>query len=313
MSSKIVLHVGMPKTGTTSFQMFLANNDMDNFFFPATRPNPNRRLLINEWCVHRFLSKALRSGNYSEVINRIREFVKISSDRSILLSDESIFTYWHKFGFEGMSSIAKDIEKLDLEMNIVLVKRNWLDFAISFYKEYQKHYVVGSSFKMPKMPFDEWIISRDALLLKDNLNRIEKEISSIKSINLKVFEYSQNINESIYSYLGVPTYTNSNKLSNVSFSNEATEILRLSNGFDYSTDAKELLVYLLLDYVDDSYDVKSLRRRILRGTNELGHFLNMLGYFSPQKSTVFKIVESEFQNQRKKLLHKHRDFTKRAF
>jgi hypothetical protein len=176
------------------------------------------------------------------------------------------------------------------------VKREWNEFIIAFYKEYQKHYTESNLRFLARrtMKFDDWVENPLTQKLHETYLNLEHQLLQCKMIDTRSYRYSSHINNQILADIGIVSEKKDIPKENTSFSNVDSEILRLFNQWHYSKNAKEALISLLIPKEFDlsSYSLKSLGERTNSGYLELTYFLRMLQYFIPQKSKEF-VVETE--------------------
>jgi hypothetical protein len=182
------------------------------------------------------------------------------------------------------------------------VKRPWIDWALSFYKENQKHITNDKRLHDRLLEYEDWLVDPRTLRLKKAFESIELMIASIDSIKIISFEYVPDINRQILSSITQEAHKEEIKVINKAFDNETAEHLRIFNQFKYPHYTKELLLYLLLNQPTlESYDSEVLVERMSRGVIHLERYLRLLDYFQPQNSQEFQVDMTQFILQGEKI------------
>ncbi len=129
---KLILHVGTPKTGTTSIQVYLDKKQrklrLKGILYPNRFHNPNAPK--HQWFERNLVSGNAESlvDNFTDIINHVEEHT-----HTILLSSEGIYNHWWDFSQESKALL--------LELNNLFNVEIWawfrdpLVFAESFYKQ----------------------------------------------------------------------------------------------------------------------------------------------------------------------------------
>ena len=129
---KLILHVGTPKTGTTSVQAYLDKKQrklrIKGILYPNRFHNPNAPK--HQWFERNLVSGNVASfvDNFTDIINHVEEHT-----HTILLSSEGIYNHWWDFPQESKALLLELNRLFDVE--IWAWFRDPLAFAESFYKQ----------------------------------------------------------------------------------------------------------------------------------------------------------------------------------
>ena len=146
---ELILHIGIPKTGTTSLQRFfsdnrevLARNGVDYLQF-----TPQQKEAFAKWRNGCFLSRYCRAlASREPISNRVSDFEEnykrladaLKGDRRILLSDEN-FTTFSAMAYEGRT----DPEKYWRELSYIVNELGVTNTTLILYLRRQDKYVVS--------------------------------------------------------------------------------------------------------------------------------------------------------------------------
>lgn len=151
----VYLHIGLPKTGTTAIQYFLAHNrevlQKHNACFPdfglrRTRVNPfrNAYFIINTFeksIGDRDLSRP--EEQYQAILDQIGELGKQYG--RVILSDESLWRFGDGFP-DFWRKLRDDLKKRALDLRVIVYLRRQDNFVLSFYRQKVKGIRTGLSF-----------------------------------------------------------------------------------------------------------------------------------------------------------------------
>ncbi len=129
---KLILHVGTPKTGTTSVQVYLDKKQRKlrskGVLYPNRFHNPNAPK--HQWFERNLVAANIESllDNFKDIINHVEEHT-----HTILLSSEGIYNNWWDFPEESKAILSELNGLFDVEVWVWF--RDPLAFAESFYKQ----------------------------------------------------------------------------------------------------------------------------------------------------------------------------------
>lgn len=123
-SKKIVFHVGMPRTGTTSIQTFFTQNKIENLNFPKIYKN-------EENTGHFHLGDAILH-NSNDVLNLIEKNLDESSNDLIFFSSERLISEvaQHPLVFKSFFS---ELKRMNYEVHVLCFLREIDEFCWSMY------------------------------------------------------------------------------------------------------------------------------------------------------------------------------------
>lgn len=240
-NTKILLHVGTPKTATTTIQHLLHDNReflLENgYCYPFSNENPPK---------HQWMVSSLNIVDIDTFINNLERALQQSNSatHTLILSSEGIFNHWQDFPNE-----SKDFLKILQEVfsvEILLVFRDQVSFTKSYYKQILKNPQIkgiesyGKDITIPQLLKDKWFLN--------HLNYFDF-VKSCGLIfgkeNMKIFKYERNIVETILKYLKLDIKTEDVKSENISLSTISCELLRVINRYNLTqTDKQEVLQHI---------------------------------------------------------------------
>ena len=143
----VYLHIGMPKTGSTSLQKFLFANRIqlleEGYLYPITGTKEIGQ--IWDRYSHNSLSKQLETKH--DVWEQLQQEIEISKAQNIVISSE-FFTYPKRF-FDNTNSIKKIRTYLqNYSVKIIIYLRDQVDFLQSLYAQMIKSNLQDSSIKI---------------------------------------------------------------------------------------------------------------------------------------------------------------------
>ena len=245
IDTKIILHAGTPKTGTTSLQ-FLLDQKHEALL--------EQGILYPKYCLntnppkHQWLVTFLKENNFDALFNYLQEIfieAKEKQAETIVLSTEGIFNHWWDFSPEAKEILHVIAKKIDLELYVVF--REPSSFLESFYKQNLKNpqntaaKCYGKDWSLEEMMKDKWFMKH-----MDYLGFLQELENLIGKQSIKVFSYSKKIVETILHNIGFTDLTTLNiEKENLGQSSIAIELLRVLNRYNLSSKHKEEAVNML--------------------------------------------------------------------
>ncbi len=155
--SELILHIGTPKTGSTSLQAFFCDNratfKKNEVYYP--RFTPQHKDVCAIWRNGCFLSRyCLALASNEEISNQVSKFEEnynkladaLKENNRVLLSDENFTTFSNRI-FKGrhdpktywgvLDRVAKKLEINKITFIVYLRRQD--DFAVSLWKEHVKY------------------------------------------------------------------------------------------------------------------------------------------------------------------------------
>jgi hypothetical protein len=137
MSLDFIIHVGSPKTGTSSLQFFLNKNasllKLLGFYYPMHDYDPNG---ISGG--HHLFAKSILDNDLSKSLEILSLYKKESKGKTVLLSSESLYGCYRNLS--KVLSIYK--------VRIVIFTRNPIDYLVSNYCQVVKRHGFTDSFEV---------------------------------------------------------------------------------------------------------------------------------------------------------------------
>jgi len=240
-SLKLIIHVGTPKTGTTSFQVYLDNKQRKlkklGILYPNRSHNPDAPK--HQWLEKNLVRTHSQNllDNFKGVLNDVDE-----NTHTILLSSEGIYNHWWDFPIES-KTLLLEISKL-FEVNIWIWFREPLGFAESFYKQCMRNPAVesidcyGKDLSFAEILKDPWFSKH-----LDYMSFVNECDSLFGESAVSLFEYQQDTVRTVSQLLGLSTqHDNPTPRKNMSMNDTTAELYRVVNRLHLSAKEKEKLV-----------------------------------------------------------------------
>jgi len=192
---KLILHVGTPKTGTTSIQAYLDKKQRKlrskGILYPNRFHNPDAPK--HQWFERNLMTANTESllDNFKDVLNHVEEHT-----HTILLSSEGIYNNWWDFPSESKALLFELNQFFDVE--IWAWFKEPLAFAESFYKQCMRNPQVdhircyGRDLSFSEVLADPWFIQHldymgfinecDALFGKDSVHVFDAQKDTVKAV-----------------------------------------------------------------------------------------------------------------------------------
>lgn len=248
MEKTLYLHIGTPKTGTTSIQHFCYNNRealLENGFlypeFPFVYSNKGKYrnglfleavFFDNEGT----RQKEQEEENFIKGLEMLKELFK--THNNIILSDEGIWTacFNRKRGRPLMRRLKEAAEKAGYNIKIIVYLRRQDDFLLSWYNQIIKHNITSKN----TLTWEEYFDNYNKYIKLDYFNCLKKleHIFGKENIIARRFDKNYFKNNSLVSdFLDIFGITkdsgfqeDENPDFNKKISENACEIKRIING-----------------------------------------------------------------------------------
>jgi hypothetical protein len=254
---KLILHVGTPKTGTTSIQTYLSKKQRKlrgkGVLYPHNlEVSNNPSAPAHQWFEKNLVTTHVENflANFSNVISQIK-----SDTHTIILSSEGIYNYWWDFPIES-KSVLRALTRL-FEINIWVWFREPVAFIESYYKQCIRNPQVTSNPCYGKdLSFAE-MLEVDWFSRHLDYRGFVEECSIIFGQNsVSTFEYNGDVVQQVSQLLGLATaHDNPTPRQNNSLNHVAISLLRGINHYDVKAKDKERLMPFLkeINSIMESY------------------------------------------------------------
>ena len=274
---KIILHIGTPKTATTTLQHLLHSNRKflleNGYCYPFSNENPPK---------HQWMVSSLKQYDSKTFLQNLEiAFTQTEEDTdTVILSSEGIFNHWYDFPQESKRFLNALQEVFDVE--ILLVLRDQVSFTKSYYKQVLKNPQIknidsyGKDISLSQLLKDKWFLKH-----LDYFSFVQSCKSIFTQSNIEIFKYENDIMERILKYLNLDIKIENVKSENVSLSTISCELLRVINRYNLSAiDKKEAIQCISTfdkvvtpyskDDVLDETSVEYIKKLTLESNSKLG-------------------------------------------
>ncbi|MGH8559564.1 MAG: hypothetical protein ACRESZ_19360, partial [Methylococcales bacterium] len=275
--SKIILHAGTPKTGTTSMQFFLANRHADlklqGYLYPSNYSDtyePKHQLLVS----------ALLDNDVNSLIEEFHKILKQLTNgiSTIILSTEGIYNHWFDFSQEAKYNLT--VIDNYFELNLWVWLREPCHFIESLYCQYLKNQKLprvacyGQNWTLNEMLNNSWFTKH-----LDYLGFIYEIDALLGKDKIKIFPHQENNIGVLGEQLNIDYDSNTNSRENIKFCKTTVELLRIINRHSLGQpDRCAVLQHLTkIDSILSSYRHESMidetTRRLILELSALGLFV----------------------------------------
>lgn len=197
MQKKLFLHVGPPKTGTTTLQHFLAAN-RDQLFeagivYPLEEPSHWKLALCSGLTMWPWTVDESTTCSWEAIRQASSEYF----DKDLLLSSESFSYAFLPNKKESSAHFLNQIKSLGREIHVIIYLRRQDLWIESYFIEYLKHYGKGG--------FEFFFAERKDSLYYDRVLSFWASIAEKNCLNVRVFEQGQmqNFRSDFLQWLGI--------------------------------------------------------------------------------------------------------------
>lgn len=280
--NQLYLHIGTPKTGTTSIQNFCRDNtDMLHSLGYDYPDMPYRYSRASHLRNAHFLAGYLHDEDgkrdYGQEENRVQEAFAYLRERfeqynRIILSDEGIWNRSLKEDCLLWKRIQKELKKGDIAIKVIVYLRPQYDYMYSWWNQRIKAGMWSES----RLTWEEMLQKSHVLALDyyDVLEHIAGFVGK-ENIVVRMFDRSQFLEGSLYrdfqQIVGLPRrndYYISDELHNTSLNRNNSEIKRILNGLpDLDTQTNVWfrdLLKALSGYMPDEVNYSMFNREQMR-------------------------------------------------
>jgi len=241
---KLILHVGTPKTGTTSLQSYFDKKQSKLRRKGILYPHNLEKLKHPTAPRHHWFERNLVSENFDYFLENFKNIIAQvqQNTHTIILSSEGIYNHWWDFSDESKSAISQLGDLFDTQVWGWF--REPLEFVESYYKQcirnpkIEGNLCYGRDLSIEQMLDIEWFARH-----LDYQGFVEQCEGILGEHTVSAFEYKGDVVREVLEKLGLNTpHDNPTPRQNKSLNNQTLALLRSINCFDLSAKDKELLM-----------------------------------------------------------------------
>ena len=269
---KLIIHVGTPKTGTTSLQTYLNKKQRKlrgkGVLYPHNlEKSQNPTAPKHQWFEKNLVTVHLQNflENFKNIISQVNK-----DTHSIILSSEGIYNYWWDFPKESKDILCELSKLFDIEIWVWF--REPLEFIESYYKQcirnpqIENNPCYGKDLSFAEMLGIEWF--------SQHLN-YQGFVTECQTLfgknNVSVFKYEGDVVQEVIQKLGLKTpHDNPTPRQNKSLNSASIALLRTINDYDVKAKDKERLMPhlkeingILDNYANDTLIDEESRKKVL--------------------------------------------------
>jgi len=270
---KLIIHVGTPKTGTTSLQTYLEKRQRKLRGKGIIYPHNLEKIQNPTAPKHQWFEKNLVTTNLESFLENFKNIIsQVKKDtHTIILSSEGIYNYWWDFPDES-KDILSELSKL-FDIDVWVWFREPLVFIESYYKQCIRNpQVANNSCYGKDLSFAE-MLNIDWFSQHLNYQGFVSECQILfGKNNVSVFKYEGDVVQEVIQKLGLATpHDNPTPRENKSLNCASIELLRTINHYDIKAKDKALLMPhlkeingILESYANDTLIDEESRKRVLK-------------------------------------------------
>lgn len=269
----LVIHAGIPKTGTTSLQTYLNKKQRKLRGKGILYPHNLEKLQNSSAPKHQWFEKNLVTINVESFLENIKNIItQVTEDtHTIILSSEGIYNYWWDFPDESKELLSKLSKLFNIEVWVWF--REPLAFIESFYKQCIRNpQIEGNPCYGKDLCFAEML---DIKWFSQHLNYqgFVTECQTVFGENtVSVFKYEGDVVQEVIQKLGLETpHDNPTPRQNKSLNSASIALLRTINHYDIKAKDKarlmphlKLIDRILENYVNDTLIDEESRKKVLK-------------------------------------------------
>jgi len=273
---KLIIHVGTPKTGTTSLQTYLDKKQRKLRGKGVLYPHNLEKLQNFTAPKHQWFEKNLVATNLESFLENFKNIIsQVKKDiHTIILSSEGIYNYWWDFPSESKDVLRELSKCFDIEIWVWF--REPLVFIESYYKQCIRNPQVKNNPCYGKdLSFAEML---DIKWFSQHLN-YQGFVTECQELfgkkNVSVFQYESDVVQEVIHKLGLATpHDNPTPRQNKSLNSASIALLRTINRYNIKAKDKELLMPHLKEinrivdnYADDILIDEESMKKVLKVCN----------------------------------------------
>jgi hypothetical protein len=270
---RLCVHVGTPKTGTTSLQTYLEKKQRKLRGKGILYPHNLEKVQNPTAPKHQWFEKNLVSANFANFLENFKNIISQinGNTHTIILSSEGIYNYWWDFPEASKTLLNRLSEVFDIE--IWAWFREPLGFIESYYKQcirnpqIENNPCYGKDLSFEQMLDIGWF--NQHLNYQGFVNDCHKLFGKT---NVSIFEYTGDVVQEVMQKLSLVTpHDNPTPRQNKSLNGASIEILRTINRLNIKAKEKELLIphikelnTILASYAENSLIDEESKQAVLK-------------------------------------------------
>ena len=270
---KLIIHVGTPKTGTTSLQTYFDKKQSKLRGKGILYPHNIRSIDNLSAPKHQWLEKNLTGSHWHHLLENFKNIIAQVQDNThtIILSSEGIYNYWWDFPDESKETLSVIAKHFNIDIWVWF--REPLAFIESYYKQCIRNPQVksnpcyGKDLSFAEMLDIEWFSQHL------NYQGFVSECEALFGENsISVFKYEGDVVEEAMRKLGLAmAHDHAKPRKNRSLNSVAVALLRTINRYDMKAKDKALLMPHLKEingvvqrYANESLVDEESRKKVLK-------------------------------------------------
>jgi len=260
--TKLILHAGTPKTGTTTLQFYLNENYNQLKQARILYPQHNIASPVPK---HQWIVNYLKNEQFDLFLNDFESSFRESNKEidTIIFSTEGIYNHWWDFSCKTKAFMTLLNSYFDISLWVWF--REPVSFARSYYRQNLKNprikeiYCYGQDLSFEEMLKDEWFQKHF-----DYLGFILEIESIFRPNKTEIFKYTGDIVGQVNNLLKMSSYSTQKQDHNIGLHTISEDILRIVNRYPLSPSEKNVAIdnitninQLLIPYIkkDDTQPV----------------------------------------------------------
>lgn len=241
---KLILHVGTPKTGTTSLQTYLDKKQRKLRGKGILYPHNLDKLQNHAAPKHQWFEKNLVTTNMNSFLENFKNIIAQVKDdtHTIILSSEGIYNYWWDFPVAS-KQVLKELSSL-FHIEVWVWFREPVGFIESYYKQCIRNPQVesnpcyGKNLSLAEMLNIDWFSKH-----LDYPGFIAQCHQLFGEGNVFAFEYNGDVVQEVIQKWGLATpHDNPTPRKNMSLHSASIEVLRTINQLNLQAKDKERVI-----------------------------------------------------------------------
>ena len=241
---KLILHVGTPKTGTTSLQKYFDKKQSKLRRKGVLYPHNLDKVQNPTAPKHHWFEKILQTTHLEQLLENVKNVisqVKIDT-HTIILSSEGVYNHWWDFPEQSKVVLSELVELFDLQLWVWF--REPLEFIERYYKQCIRNpQLVGNPCYGKDLSFGQML---DIEWFSQHLN-YQGFVSECQALfgktKVSIFKYEGDVVQQVSEMLGLATpHDNPTLRKNRSLNNASISLLRALNRYDIKAKDKQILM-----------------------------------------------------------------------